>query len=586
MMSYKSFMQTQSEDLSPDQFQARYEQYQKKYLDDFSNTFFDTAKRDEWFQARYNPVKLVEVELENVKRAASESAALRAEVLADPEQVLPKFFLGPEKGSILQRLGGAAPSATGDEVVDPLGKEQAAADDNDVRHLRGHHNCTLSFGSIHASCTKALFSNAISDALAAATEPVISPASRIIIGPPFWVGHSPPRFECGAWVVMSSGEEAKNASNSLSKGRFSVPLPGPWDEQKGEITQGVKVQPEMTRHSPHEKTNYLPEFFSHEQRVTFDTARAIELASKLDDARQVPEDSRLATILQELEAAAPAEDSALAVPTARLDLAIAYLRRVHLVAYYLGQKFLDEGHLLAVASHLTMRCGQFKSTAALAAEGTGAEQAVAVPLKRKERDEDGGDDVAAQPGTEATEAAVGGQSEGEGEAAAEGKIEGEAAAEAQSPSSAAARRVTAAPIDALIDEMLTDVRPSMVWTTPADHEDAQTIVARQEKVSPLSLSLSLSLSHSLLSTSVPILTPPPSPFLHPPRLRRWTTWCSARARSRPRARRVAATRSATNCSRASTFSKSTSRQSTRCSGSTASYVTRSRFCAPGSRRSS
>jgi len=80
---------------------------------------------------------------------------------------------------------------------------------------------------------------------------------------------------------------------------------------------------------------------SHYLRVQSDTVKALELATLLDEEKKVPEESRLTSILE-----SEVIVNALVKPTDRLDLAIAYLRRVHFFSFYGGRKYRDESHLL------------------------------------------------------------------------------------------------------------------------------------------------------------------------------------------------------------------------------------------------
>jgi hypothetical protein len=53
LMTFKSFMQVQSDDLPPEVFQKRYEEYNLNYLVDFSDAFFKASVGEEWFQDRW-----------------------------------------------------------------------------------------------------------------------------------------------------------------------------------------------------------------------------------------------------------------------------------------------------------------------------------------------------------------------------------------------------------------------------------------------------------------------------------------------------------------------------------------------------
>lgn len=110
-------------------------------------------------------------------------------------------------------------------------------------------------------------------------------------------------------------------------------------------------------HSPRSLSR-LPDFMSTESRIVFDKTRAVALATLLDADRGVPEDTNLAAILRgvatkEEGGAGQGEQKNVTgnLPAADvLDVAVAYLRRVHLFLYYSGKHFLDEAQLLS-SSH-------------------------------------------------------------------------------------------------------------------------------------------------------------------------------------------------------------------------------------------
>ena len=70
---YQHFIQTQRDDLAPDLFKAKYEEYQLDYLEKFSTSYFHTNKRQEWFQDRYNPLNVLDRENANAEWAREES---------------------------------------------------------------------------------------------------------------------------------------------------------------------------------------------------------------------------------------------------------------------------------------------------------------------------------------------------------------------------------------------------------------------------------------------------------------------------------------------------------------------------------
>lgn len=93
---------------------------------------------------------------------------------------------------------------------------------------------------------------------------------------------------------------------------------------------------------------------AHHLRVEADTVRALELAELLDDERKVPAESRLAAILEE-----PAVQAALVKPTDKLDVSIAYLRRVHFLNFYLAKRYRDEAHMLSMGPSVPYRVKEY-----------------------------------------------------------------------------------------------------------------------------------------------------------------------------------------------------------------------------------
>ena len=524
MISYKSFIQTLSDDLPPEQYVDRYVSYQQQFLRDFSDAFFERSKGDEWFQAWYNPIKHVEVEAENASKAAVESALMRDELLADPEATLKAMEL--IGGAILQRLGvsGSSVPAPAAAPVSTTGGDVPAATTTtppipDPRYFRGHLDCTLSFASIPAACTKALFVQAVTDALAT----IETPAQRIILGQPKWAidimtsvpRGTPliPRHERGAWVIMSSPADAKKALRVLKE--LKVCLPGPMDELKGEQMVGIKVQTSASLLLPREHVMFLPEVFGSEQRIAHDTAKSIELADRLDEARRVPAEQRLNALLLQCQGVASSS------PTMRLDLAISYLRRVHLVAYYQGRHFLDEGQMLAFCNGALQLRVPSSIPSAVDQEGP----------------QNG--DTGANASSDEVVAEVVGASEGDNASAATSTGEAEAGTNNSTAVAVAVPIAAPAPksglevhIDRWCDELLACVQvgEGRVCTAAQDHEDVQIILARQDQVRVFSAQpyelhrrhgTTLRFHLCIISRTVPLPYLPPPPPPHRPLTPSW-----------------------------------------------------------------
>jgi hypothetical protein len=88
-------MQNQVEDLTPEQFQKKYELYNLQYLQDFSNQFFVTNVSEEWFQDRYNPINIQRVDKENSEWAAHESSNFKKNILLYPVETVNAMSLEP-----------------------------------------------------------------------------------------------------------------------------------------------------------------------------------------------------------------------------------------------------------------------------------------------------------------------------------------------------------------------------------------------------------------------------------------------------------------------------------------------------------
>jgi hypothetical protein len=98
LITYKTFMQRQSEDLSPDEYHRKYDDYTINYLYEFSSIFFDCSKSEVWFQDRYNPLRFQLLEQETRAWSIQESDRMKNELLQYPDLVIKNMCL--EKSAI------------------------------------------------------------------------------------------------------------------------------------------------------------------------------------------------------------------------------------------------------------------------------------------------------------------------------------------------------------------------------------------------------------------------------------------------------------------------------------------------------
>ncbi|CAM9369271.1 unnamed protein product, partial [Ectocarpus fasciculatus] len=305
MLCYHDFKRDQDYGTPAEECQRRYEQYQLQYAQDVSDHFFDTHKHEEWFVDRYDPLRVQERE-EGVRQwARDESAALGRALASAP---LP----------VLRACSG--------------------------KHIPGHKDRTVYISGIPASCPRAAVENGVREALEAAagcSEGAVPGVDRLLLAQPSWRRKEQAMsFEKNAWVVLAPGADVKAATRVLQEHRFKCPGP---PDSTGQRSEGFLFRVTAHQHS-FKGVTVLPAHMSEPARVASDTGKAAELAELLDAERGVPAESRLAALLS--PRSSPALVAAMRQPTDVLDLAVAYLRRVHFVLFYAGMRFHDEAHLL------------------------------------------------------------------------------------------------------------------------------------------------------------------------------------------------------------------------------------------------
>eukprot|EP00595_Chromulina_sp_UTEXLB2642_P002638 CAMPEP_0196764796 /NCGR_PEP_ID=MMETSP1095-20130614/6875_1 /TAXON_ID=96789 ORGANISM="Chromulina nebulosa, Strain UTEXLB2642" /NCGR_SAMPLE_ID=MMETSP1095 /ASSEMBLY_ACC=CAM_ASM_000446 /LENGTH=592 /DNA_ID=CAMNT_0042121265 /DNA_START=558 /DNA_END=2332 /DNA_ORIENTATION=- len=246
--------------------------------------------------------------------------------------------------------------------LDPINTNIEFDTSIDGKNCRGHKDRIIYITGIPDKCTKSQLQQAIKEALTDPSKnrystPAVNdrlfsdfselpPPDRIIVTQPNWTLKSPPTFERNAWVVMPSIESTQLAVQWLRNLIVTVPTPETLD---GVSTTLFEFSLQVSLHVPRSGPA-LPKYLSHAKRIKIDTERAIELITLLDDERDIPSDKRFASFIDSDDIS-----NLLVKPTDKLDIAIAYLRRVHYVTFYGGRKFKDEGHLLSRAPAILHR---------------------------------------------------------------------------------------------------------------------------------------------------------------------------------------------------------------------------------------
>lgn len=95
MKSFQHFMSDSDglENLSSEESQTKYKQYQLEYTEDVSKHFFENSKYEEWFREKFNPLLKEKQIVELKQRAQLESAVLYARLLEDPQGALASMRL-------------------------------------------------------------------------------------------------------------------------------------------------------------------------------------------------------------------------------------------------------------------------------------------------------------------------------------------------------------------------------------------------------------------------------------------------------------------------------------------------------------
>lgn len=219
------------------------------------------------------------------------------------------------------------------------------------RSLPGHDNCCLAIVGIPPNCPKLVFKAIIMELIP------VELIDRVIISQPCWKDQN--RFERSAWIIMCTHEAANEYLPKIRDHKFMVP--GLIDVASGEANICLfdfSVQVNWHSSAP-VAANALHPGVSAPGRISADEHCAKSLADVLDEDRGVPAEYRLQATLEQyqelLNNALTAGSTHVTYPGDILDISIAYLRRVHFLAYYHGRRFHDEAHLLTFAPDVCCR---------------------------------------------------------------------------------------------------------------------------------------------------------------------------------------------------------------------------------------
>lgn len=126
LLSFKSYVQTQRDDLSPEVYQKLYDDFQLQYIMDLSLQFFHTNKQEEWFRDRYDPSRIIQRDEAATAWSIKESSVLRNALVENALEVLDAISLEPISAKPIEKLPipvvanastTTEPTASNDEVV-------------------------------------------------------------------------------------------------------------------------------------------------------------------------------------------------------------------------------------------------------------------------------------------------------------------------------------------------------------------------------------------------------------------------------------------------------------------------------------
>ncbi|KAE8901172.1 hypothetical protein PF005_g17915 [Phytophthora fragariae] len=297
LVSYKVWMMRQTDEASPEVYQQRYEEYKKKHVQRVLRAFFELHKREEWLQERYSPALRHRVEKQKTTQQMNEAKQFGERVRSGAAKIC---------------LDEQPPVENG---VNPLGEDFANDLENSAR--------VLYVRRVPCACPITTLSETIKKAG--------GPFVHLYLSDP--VKKSTFDFDRSAYIIY---ESAAAASDAMPKIHNTF------------VEDGNLFPPFRLQVSPHRARAPLktPSYLSVPERLTSDFKQATALAKALDDRLFHGAEEKLARF--GIEALLVSEEVAQNYSTdkQKLDVVVAYLRRVHHYIYYAGVQCLDMGDIM------------------------------------------------------------------------------------------------------------------------------------------------------------------------------------------------------------------------------------------------
>ncbi|CAM9615572.1 unnamed protein product [Chrysoparadoxa australica] len=330
MLSYKAFAMSQRNQDDPAKLQSAYEAYKAEYHARLDTAFFDTHVTQEWFQQLYHPRAAAEVHAARKSWAFTESKSFTEQLLSSAEAFVTSTSQEADAGTEWSdKTDAAGRSASG------AGEVPEAAD---AKMCTGTKH-TVFIRKVPAWCgIKALESKIREEA---------EGLDRVVLS------YAPKQrnndFARSAWAVFETAALAKAGASKLHKLKLvkeEVVLEADAASNAGGGARPQSFELQAFPHKPHGFL-VLDKGFSDAQRLKHDQEQALKLAAALDAEQGITEGFEALAAKKEVKAAfaaAAAAASAASKPSAALlDLACAYLRRVHCFVYYAGTQCEGEG---------------------------------------------------------------------------------------------------------------------------------------------------------------------------------------------------------------------------------------------------
>ncbi|ETP40756.1 hypothetical protein F442_11968 [Phytophthora nicotianae P10297] len=297
LVSYKVWMMRQTDESSPEVYQQRYEEYKKKHVQRVLRAFFELHKRDEWLQERYSPALRHRVEKQKITQQINEAKQFGERVRSGAAKIC---------------LDEQPPAENG---VNPLGEDFANDLENSAR--------VLYVRRVPCACPVGTLSEAIKKAG--------GPFVHLYLSDP--VKKSAFDFDRSAYIIYESADAASDAMPKIHN-TF--------------VEDGTQFPPFRLQVSPHRARAPLktPSYLSVPERLTADFKQSLALAKALDARLFHGAEEKLARFGIEALLASEEVTQNYSSDKQKLDVVVAYLRRVHHYIYYAGVQCLDMGDIM------------------------------------------------------------------------------------------------------------------------------------------------------------------------------------------------------------------------------------------------